>query len=73
MRERWVQFATAPDQPTAEAWCQLLRNQGCPAFAKSDNVPFLGDTAMPVRLMTLLEREQEAQEILQSYIGNQQG
>lgn len=68
MRERWVPFATAPDQPTAEAWCQLIRNAGCPAMAKSDNVPFLGETAMPVRLMTLIERADEAREVLSRYV-----
>lgn len=67
MRERWVTFATAPDQPTGESWCQLIRNEGCPAITKSDSVPFLGTTAMPVRLMTVLERREDALEILRRY------
>lgn len=68
MRERWVTFATAPDQPTAESWCQLLRNEGCPALAKSDSVPFLGTTSMPVRIMTVLERREDALEILRRFV-----
>ena len=68
MRERWVPFATAPDQPTAEAWCQLIRNDGCPAVAMSETAPFLGQTVMPVRLMTLMDREDEALEILHRYV-----
>ena len=70
MRERWVPFATAPDRPTAEAWCQLVRNEGCPAVANSDNVPFLGESVMPVRLMTVVERVEEAREVLSRYVQN---
>lgn len=68
MRNRWVDFATAPDQLTAESWSELVRREGCPCIAKSDSAPFLGVSNAPVRLATILGREDEAREILTRYL-----
>lgn len=38
----WVVLETAPNQPIAQMWCELLQEQGVPAFAK------LPDTGGPV-------------------------
>lgn len=69
MRERWVEFATAPDQLTAETWAGLVRNEGCPCAVKSDGIPFLGVSALPVRLMAPEARVDEAVGILERFLG----
>ena len=68
MRERWVEFATAPDQLIAETWAGLVRNEGCPCAVKSDVVPFLGISVMPVRLMAPEARADEARRLLAFYV-----
>ena len=68
MRERWVEFATAPDQLIAESWAGLVRNEGCPCAVKSDGIPFLGPSVMPVRLMAPEARVVEARGILARYV-----
>ncbi len=68
MRDRWVEFATAPDQITAETWAGLVRNEGCPCAVKSDGIPFLGVSMLPVRLMAPEERVDEARGILERYV-----
>ena len=68
MRERWVEFATAPDQLIAETWVGLVRNEGCPCAVKSDGIPFLGVSALPVRLMAPEARVDEARGILVRYV-----
>ena len=30
----WIVLETAPNQPIAEMWCEILQGQGVPAFAK---------------------------------------
>lgn len=69
MRDRWVEFATAPDQLTAETWAGLVRNEGCPCAVKSDGIPFLGVSALPVRLMAPEEKVEEARKILERFLG----
>ena len=32
---KWVTLAMAPDQLTAEMWCELLRNEGIPAMVQA--------------------------------------
>ena len=73
MRDRWVEFATAPDQLTAETWAGLVRNEGCPCAVKSDGIPFLGVSAMPVRLMAPEARVEEALGILERFLGSEEG
>ncbi len=73
MLNRWVEFATAPDQLTAETWAGLVRNEGCPCAVKSDGIPFLGVSLMPVRLMAPEERAGEAQGILERFLGVGEG
>lgn len=68
MRDRWVEFATAPDQLIAETWAGLVRNEGCPCAVKSDGIPFLGPSVMPVRLMVPENRVAEARGILARYV-----
>ena len=68
MRDRWVEFATAPDQLIAETWAGLVRNEGCPCAVKSDGIPFLGPSVMPTRLMAPEERVEEARGILARYV-----
>ncbi len=68
MRDRWVEFATAPDQLTAETWAGLVRNEGCPCTVMSDGIAFLGVSMLPVRLMAPEERVEEARGILERYV-----
>ena len=69
MRERWVDFATAPHQMIAETWAGLVRNEGCPCAVKSDGISFLGVSMTPVRLMAPEARVEEARGILERYVG----
>ena len=69
MRDRWIEFATAPDQLIAETWAGLVRNEGCPCTAKSDGISFLGVSMLPVRLMAPEERVEEARGILERFLG----
>ena len=69
MRERWVDFATAPDQMIAETWAGLVHNEGCPCAVKSDGISFLGVSMTPVRLMAPEARVEEARGILERYVG----
>lgn len=71
MLERWVEFATAPDQLTAETWAGLVRNEGCPCAVKSDGIPFLGVSALPVRLMAPEDHVEEALGILERFLNLQ--
>ena len=73
MLNRWVEFATAPDQLTAETWAGLIRNEGCPCAVKSDSIPFLGLSVMPVRLMAPEDRVEEAQAVLDRFFGDTGG
>ncbi len=73
MRDRWVEFATAPDQLIAETWAGLVRNEGCPCAVKSDGIPFLGVSMTPVRLMAPEERVEEARVILARYVERVEG
>ncbi len=68
MLDRWVEFATAPDQLTAETWAGLVKNEGCPCAVKSDGIPFLGVSALPVRLMAPEDRAGEARGILERFL-----
>ena len=62
---RWIPIVTAPDQLTAEAWRELLRENGIPAALKAaDSISYLGVSALPVRLMIPEERESDARWIL---------
>lgn len=62
---RWVSIVTAPDQLTAELWCELLIQNGIPAALEAgDAVSFLGVSSFPVRLMAPEEREEDARRFL---------
>ena len=73
MRNRWVEFAVAPDQLIAESWRELVRRNGCPCEVRGDAVPVLGISMQPVRLITLFGREDEAREILERFVGDPEG
>ena len=62
---KWVHLTTAPDQLTAEMWCDLLRHEGVPAMIKpADAVSFLGVSGTSCRLMVPESRRDEAAAIL---------
>ena len=51
-RGRWLGFATAPDQLTAEMWRDLLVAGGVPAMLDPrDTSSYLGLRAAPVRVL----------------------
>lgn len=66
----WKSVATAPDQLTAEMWCELLRNEDIPAMVKpSDAVSFLGVRAAACRVLVPDDRHDEAAAILRRELG----
>jgi hypothetical protein len=69
---KWVNLATAPDQLTAEMWCELLRNEDIPAMLKpSDAVSFLGVSMTSSRVMVPEDRKDEAAAILTEQTGGE--
>jgi hypothetical protein len=61
----WVHLTTAPDQLTAEMWCELLGDEGVPAMIRpSDAVSFLGVSGSACRVMVPEDRRDEAAGIL---------
>ncbi len=51
-RHRWITFATAPDQITAEMWRDLVQQAGIACqLQPGDTIGFIGVSAAPVRLM----------------------
>jgi hypothetical protein len=68
---RWVNLATAPDQLTAEMWCELLRNEGIPAMVRpSDAMSFLGVSAKTTRIVVAEDRRDEAEAVLRREMGD---
>jgi hypothetical protein len=66
---KWVTFATAPDQITAEMWSDLVRQAGVPCILRpGDTSGFMGVTAHPVRLMTLEHEKERAVEALEAQL-----
>lgn len=68
---KWVTLAIAPDQLTAEMWCELLGNDGIAAMVQpSDAVSFLGVLATACRVVVPEDRREEAAAVLKSEMGN---
>ena len=65
---KWVVFATAPDQITAEMWRDLLQQAGvrCDIRA-SDTSRFLGVSTRPVRLIAPEEEAESARALLDEH------
>ena len=62
---KWVELTTAPDQLTAEMWCELLRNEGVPAMVKpADTASFLGVSGTSCRVIVPEDQRGEAAAIL---------
>jgi hypothetical protein len=62
---RWVHFATAPDQITAEVWIDILREAGVRAMIRpSDAVSFLGVSAYGCRVQVPEEDIDRAHDVL---------
>jgi hypothetical protein len=67
---KWKNLATAPDQLTAEMWCELLREAGIPAMIQpSDAVSFLGVSPSRCRVIVPEERYDEAAAVLREKMG----
>lgn len=63
----WIRVATAPDQLTAELWCELLRNAGIPAMLEPrDIASYLGVSGMPCGLLVDAARVEEALMLLEA-------
>ena len=63
---KWVDAATAPDQMTAEMWCDILRNEGIPASFRQLGLPVhLGPLATPCKVMVPEERLADALAVLE--------
>jgi hypothetical protein len=68
---QWVSLAIAPDQLTAEMWCELLRNEGIPAMVQpSDAVSFLGVSPTACRVLVPEDQREEAAAVLQREMGS---
>jgi hypothetical protein len=62
---RWVHFATAPDQITAEMWVGILRDAGIRAMIRpSDAVSFMGVSPYSCRIQVPEEELPRARDVL---------
>jgi hypothetical protein len=69
---KWVELTTAPDQLTAEMWCELLRNDGVPAMVKpADTASFLGVSGTSCRVIVPEDQRGEAAAILLERTGGE--
>jgi hypothetical protein len=71
---KWVKLTTAPSQPIAEMWCELLRNEGVPAFVKiPDGVAVVYSIPSLVGYWVMVpeEREDEAAALLLELTGGE--
>lgn len=67
----WARLATAPDQLTAEVWCELLRNADIPAMLEpQDTASYLGVFGMPCGLLVEAGRLAEARLLLETVAGS---
>ena len=65
---KWKLLTTAPDQLTAEMWCDVLREEGITAVIEPrDAVSFLGISAFPCRVMVPDGMVDEAGEVLSGF------
>ena len=65
---KWKLLTTAPDQLTAEMWCNVLREAGITAMIEPrDAVSFLGISPFPCRVMVPEGMVEEAREMLSDY------
>ena len=59
-------LTTAPDQITAETWCELLEYQGVPAMVRAgDTSAFLGVSVYPCRILVAENHIHHARKILE--------
>jgi hypothetical protein len=65
---KWVVFATAPDQITAEMWCDMLRASGVHCRLRDPNPSFIGPSPYPVRLVAPEEESVLARHMLESNV-----
>ncbi|MFO8101257.1 MAG: DUF2007 domain-containing protein [Dehalococcoidia bacterium] len=66
---KWEVMAVAPDQITAEIWCDILLQEDLTAMIEPrDAVSFMGVSALPCRVMVPEDQVAEARKILGEYI-----
>ncbi|MBI4220169.1 MAG: hypothetical protein HY682_08520 [Chloroflexi bacterium] len=66
---KWVVFATAPDQLTAEMWRDIVRQAGIRCELRpGDTASFLGVSQIPVRLVSPEPEAREAREALDAVL-----
>jgi len=69
---KWSLLETAPDQISAEIWCDILRQEGIAAMIEpKDTASYLGVSVFPCRVMVAADMLAEARETLGEYLGGQ--
>lgn len=68
---KWKVLTTAPNQLTAEIWCEILKEEGITATIKpGDAVSFLGVSPFSCRVMVPEDMMAEAEEVLADYVNH---
>ena len=66
----WVSIITAPNEPIAESWAEILRVHGVSAYVRQDTIPaYLGSAFTPVRIMVPDSEAEEGKRLLAMLIG----
>lgn len=69
---RWTVAAVAPDQLTAEMWCNLLADSGVSAQVRAGDIAsFLGVSSMPCRVIVPEEEAARAWDLLADYLSSE--
>ncbi|MBI2964623.1 MAG: DUF2007 domain-containing protein [Chloroflexi bacterium] len=67
---KWVVFATAPDQLTAEMWRDIIRQAGISCELRAgDTASYLGLSQIPVRLIAAEADRDRARTALSEVLG----
>ncbi|MBI4221036.1 MAG: DUF2007 domain-containing protein [Chloroflexi bacterium] len=67
---KWVVFATAPDQLTAEMWREIVRQAGISCELRAgDTASYLGLSRIPVRLIAPESDSSRARAALSDALG----
>lgn len=67
---KWVLLATAPNEPIARSWAEMLRRQGLPVLLRVETISTLvAGGALPVRLMVPADREAEGKALFNRLVG----
>ena len=69
---KWIAIITAPNEPIAESWAEVLRMNCVAAYVRQDSVTaYLGASFTPVRIMVREMDAEEGKRVLEMLLGGE--